>query len=214
MTETRDFFHRAEEELLRSAVVSSAAFDELGMLSPGALRLIRGAMEFVERNGGGETSSGATGIAVQGYAPSDAECIAAIRLVLMKLKLHTAEPIWSSEVLRRAVEGACSVSGGSLSDLFGAVSSILADYPAELSPARANFIKDLVVECFTQHGPAYNAVDWGAFAQSFSAGATPSQLYLGLLAIPPEHVSESLASLFAAGLKDTPYFPQLQSRQP
>jgi hypothetical protein len=162
-------------------------------------------MEFVERNGGGEKSNGSTGVAGPGYAPSDDERVAAIRLILMKLKLHTAEPVWSSDALRRSVDAALSLPGGSLRDIFYAVFSIFADYPAELSQARANFTKDLLIECFTKRRRAYDAVDWDAFTKGFAVGATTSQLYLGLLAIPPEHLAESLASLIVVGLKATPY---------
>lgn len=150
-------------------------------------------------------SHGSAGVGGEAYVPGDEERIAAVRRMLLEFKLHTTEPAWSSQLLSRAVEAVLAVPRGTTGDLFSAVFSIFADYPAALSPARANFIKDLVVECFTRHRSDYNAVDWEQFANRFGANASASQLYLGFLAIPPERLTEKLAGAIASGLEDTPY---------
>ncbi|HET6881401.1 MAG TPA: hypothetical protein VFI31_14660 [Pirellulales bacterium] len=41
--------------------------------------------------------------------------------------------------------------------------------------------------------------------EKFDARATTSQLYLALLAIPPDALPDELASMIAAGMEHTPY---------
>lgn len=204
MSEVTEFLHHAEEELVSTESISSATCGAFAQLSPNIRGALQRAMAFV----GCDTYQGNNGQDVVrdgADAVRDDDRIAAARLMLIKLKVHSAEPVWSSEVLRRFVDAVITAPGGKIGELFSALFALLADYPSELSVARASFIKDLVVACFTRHKADYEAFDWECFANKFRTGATTSQLYFALLAIDPEQVSEELATAIAHGLEHTPY---------
>jgi hypothetical protein len=205
MTETLALLQRAEEDLVRTAEISSSTCSELAKVSPGAVDLVRNALALSVCPGGAKKGNASQHVAKPAYVRDKDQRIAAIRLMLVKLKLHTDGPVWSSEVLRRAVDGALAVSGGELGDLFQAIFDVFADYPVDLTEARANFIKDLVVECFTRRRSAYDSSDWESFCKGFNETASSSQLYLALLAVPPDCLPGRLAAAITSGLAHTPY---------
>jgi hypothetical protein len=108
-------------------------------------------------------------------------------------------------VLARLVTAVVQTPGGSIEDLYHALFAVLGDNHCELSREMANFIRDLVVKCFTEHRSAYEAVDWVPLVQKIMGSATKAQLYLALHSIPPQHVSAELAELIAKGLQATPF---------
>ncbi len=95
--------------------------------------------------------------------------------------------------------------GGLLSDLYRALYGLLGEYPCDLSPTMAAFIKDFVVKCFTQHRDSYRSVDWKAAAREVQTNSTNSQQYLALLAIPPEDLPSDFGKIIERGLGTTSF---------
>src|SRR5215469_14329940 len=77
--------------------------------------------------------------------------VAAARLMLLKLSVYTADPLWSSHVMERMVDAAVRTPGGQVADVLRALAETLGEYRVPLTHAVANFIKDLVVLTFTRH---------------------------------------------------------------
>jgi hypothetical protein len=136
---------------------------------------------------------------------AQADRIVVVRLLLLKLGVHQCEPRWSSSVLDRIVAIVMAFPGGSVGDLYCALYGLLGDYPCDLSPTMANFIQDFVVKCFTQYRDSYESVNWGSLAEAVNRDSKTTQLYLALLAIPPEDLPSEVASLIEKGLESTPY---------
>jgi len=142
---------------------------------------------------------------------SEADRVAAARLMLLKLALDSDDPRWSSDVLDRLVKAVMGTPDGSVGDLYRALFGVLGDYTPELTKPVAGLIKDLVVKCFTCHRGSYESVDWRQFAENQLAEIvqgnpfTKAQLYLALQAIPPQFVLPALARVIAKGLENTAF---------
>jgi hypothetical protein len=198
MTDTNGFARLAEVELCRTGITSHSTCEAWQNLAPGGRNAFAKAMFFL----------GCPNVAASSYSPiatEEADRIAAARLMLLKLGLHSREPVWSSTSLQHLLEAVLSIPGGSLGDLFHALYEVLGDFSTPLSHAVVNFIKDVVVNSFTRYRPAYDSVNWAWFVERTHDGAAEAQLYLALHAIPPQHVPPWLTNLIAKGLESTPY---------
>lgn len=119
--------------------------------------------------------------------------------------LDTSDPKWSSGLLHRFLKETTSAPGGSLRDVYQGLDAALKAYAVELTYTVANLIKDVVVQGFTQHRSAYDAMEWCWANEELSNGASPARCYLFLLALPPEKVTPQSVVAIYRGLQDTPY---------
>jgi len=129
--------------------------------------------------------------------------ILAARLMLLKLGLYQCDPWWSSSVLDGLTSTVLAFPGGAVGDLYNALYGVLGDYPCDLTPTMATFIKEFVVKCFTQQRHSYESVNWRAAATAVNESATKAQLYLAVLAIPPEDLPNEVGRVIEKGLEST-----------
>jgi len=131
--------------------------------------------------------------------------VKAVMLWFKKFELDTSDPKWSSGMLDRFFTETSSMPGGSLRDAYQGLDAALKAYSVELTDTAANFIKDVVVQGFTQHRAAYDAMDWCWANEELSQGVSAARCYFSLLALPPEKATpESVVAIYR-GLQDTPY---------
>jgi hypothetical protein len=197
------FSRQAEKDLRASHSIGNVACQAWERLAPGPRAAFARAMEFL----GCPSRRDQEGSVL----PSEQDRIAATRLMLLKLGLDRDDPRWSSTVLERLTEAVMQTPGGAVSDVFSALLGVLEDYPGELSKEVANFIKDMVIRCFTAYRYSYNSVDWPAFVREIAAHPTKPKLYLALHAVPPEAVSPDFAEMMVKGLESTPYHEEAAS---
>jgi len=198
MIDSTDFARQAEQDLRSTGTVRKATCRTWTDLSPEARAAFAPALTFL-------------GCAVdepQGSPVAttfEARRVTAARLMLLHLGADSADPRWSSAVLDRLLQAVITPAGGSIGDLLFALNGVLKDYPSDLSQPLANFIKDLVVLCFTCYRGSYEAVDWERFAHTLTPGATKAQLYLAMHAIPPRFIFPELGDMITKGLESSPY---------
>ena len=193
-----DFAQQAEKDLRSAGTVQNATCQAWTDLHPETRAAFASALTFL-----GCCVEEPQGVSVA--APSEAERVAAARLMLLELGADSDDPRWSSAVLERLLQAVVAPPGGSVGDLLLALNGVLADFPGELSRPLANFIKDLVVACFTRYRASYEAVDWARFAHTVTPGATKPQLYLALHAIPRRFILPELGDSIASGLHSSPF---------
>jgi hypothetical protein len=127
------------------------------------------------------------------------------RLMLISLGLDRSDPIWSSSRLTKLIETDLSLPGGGVGDVFLAVYDLLGEFQQQLTPILANFIKQLVIECFTQYRVSYSGFAWGQFAQQVTQTATRAQCYLAMLGVPPSMMPPHKAIAILRALVPTEY---------
>lgn len=128
-----------------------------------------------------------------------------VMLWFKKCELDISDPKWSSWVLDRFFKEIISAPGGSLQDVYQGLDAALNAYSVELTDTVANLIKDVVVQGFTQHRAAYDAMDWRWVNEELSHGASPARCYFFLLALPPEKATPQSIVAIYQGLYGTPY---------
>jgi len=116
-------------------------------------------------------------------------------------------PAWSSAVLERTVEQVLSQPDGRLSELFHALWGLIANVP--LDRTLANFLKDIVVLCFTRYRALYDATDFQWMTTQLRGNGTQAQAYLASLALPENLVGESRSSILAK-LEGTEFKKEVQ----
>lgn len=198
MIDKSAFMSQAELELRNTRTVSQSTCQAWESLPGEARAAFARAMVFL-----GCQPNGTAGTPIP--ATSDADRVAAARLMLVKLGLDTDDPRWSSDVLDRLLKAVMETPDGGIGDLLCALFGVLGDYSPELSKPVAAFLKDLVVRCFTRHQRLYESVAWRELADSLSGKATRAQLYLALHAMPPQLVPPQLADAIAKGLESTAF---------
>ena len=149
-----------------------------------------------ERNGiAGQTEGGA----------------AKARRLLLRQGLDGNDPRWSSEVLDRLLQSVLETPGGSVSDLVGALASLLGDFRTKLSGPVAGLIKDLVVLCFTRAPNSYASIDWTPLVGRLEADPTPAICYFAMHALPPQYLSRRLAETITRGLENTEFHQEAET---
>ncbi len=134
---------------------------------------------------------------------SEADRIAATRLMLLKLGLAGGDPRWSSAVLGSLVDAVLAAPGGSLDDLMIALDELLGR--SELSETVAHFIKELVILCFTRHRSCYDSIDWPGLPRRASGERSEARCFFLAHALPPHSFPADLADAVARGLGPTPF---------
>lgn len=205
MIEKHDFLRQAELEIHNTKTVSQFMCQAWATLPSEVKAAFVRAMVFLgcQPNGTKVTLS---------QPASASDRVAAARLMFLKLGLDSNDPRWSSDVLDRLVDAVMEQPDGSVADLIGALFGVMGDYCPELSKPTANFIKDLVVVCFTRYRESYDSVDWKRFVETFTgAKLTKAQLYLMLYAIPPQFASSELTDAITRGLEYTDFHEEALS---
>ena len=136
--------------------------------------------------------------------------VKAAELMLLKLSIDTGNPLWSSYVMERMQDEALHAPGGRIDDLFRALAAILNEYDVPLTDTVANFVQDLVVLAFTRHRNSYNSSDLTWLVHELLTQPTPAVAYLGLIALPDEHIPAARAAILAA-LGDTRFASEAAS---
>src|SRR4030095_272922 len=129
------------------------------------------------------------------------------KLMLLRLRAHTAAPAWSSLVLEQLLSIATSIPGGQVGDIILAMYQILGEQGSTLSETAANLIRDVVVNAFTRHRLSYDASDLSRLNEDLADAGhylTPAQAYLALHALP-ESAIMSRRDRILSFLKDTAY---------
>jgi hypothetical protein len=93
-------------------------------------------------------------------------------------------PAWSSRVLEDKIQEIITRPNGDLLDVFKALWELTGQSDVLLTRTLANFIKDIVVLCFTKYRSKYDSINFLWMADKIQLGCTPSQAYLAALALP------------------------------
>jgi hypothetical protein len=196
MIDTNGFARQAELELRHTRTISPSTCQAWANFPAAPRTAFARALAFLgcQPSGPGAESSSTI---------SAADRVAAARLMLVKLGVDSDDPRWSSDVLDRLVTSVMEAPDGSVGDLFCALFGVLGDYSPQLSKPLGSFLKDVVVKCFTSHQRSYESVNWRLLVDSLGGNATKAQLYLALLALPPQFVPSSLGDAIIKGLEST-----------
>lgn len=127
--------------------------------------------------------------------------VAAIRLMMLRLGVHTSDPRWSSQVLERLMEAALQPSGAQLGDIVRAIFSLLAEAPPGLSDTQANLIREICVHVVGKQRRRYSAEDFSWLAAMLvnqSTKPTAGQAYLAAYILPPSLASQCRNSILQA----------------
>jgi hypothetical protein len=201
MTKAEQFTTQAEAELRTTSKVSAETCRSSRDLDAEGRAAFAHAVNFIcgEQGDYGETAVTAT-------RPTDR--LTASRLMLLKLRLQTPDPRWSSSILDRYVRAVLAVPGGTLSEVFNPLLDLLGESSNGLSQPVAQFLKDLVVLCFTRYRKEYDSVPWANLAETVSLRPTQAKCYFGLHAIPPQYMTSELARLISERLSGTRYWEE------
>jgi hypothetical protein len=201
MINTNEFLCRLEYEVLKTRSVSELnciAFADLSLESRAAYAQ---AMRFL-----GCESVETTPVATIPVPGSDR--VRASKLMLLSLYLETSSPAWSSWMLDRLLEAVMGTPEASVVDLLRALQEVLEEYSCELTWPVRNLIRDMVIKCFSEHRPSYEAADWTWLVLKTIQRTTPAQAYLAYLAIPPEILTTQCAVAILKALDGTPYWSE------
>jgi hypothetical protein len=128
--------------------------------------------------------------------------------MLLKLGVDSNDPRWSSWMLDRLLDAVTGAPEGSIGDLLHALYDLLGEDSCDLAEPVRNIIKDLVVQCFTQHRASYDATDLRWMVDTIVEGPTRAQAYLGLHAIPPAIMRPRCAVAILKALASTLYWKE------
>jgi hypothetical protein len=131
----------------------------------------------------------------------DSHRVAAIRLMMLRLGAHTSAPRWSSQILERLIEAALQPLGAQIGDVVRSLFELLAEAPAGLSEAQANFIREVGVHVVAIQRRRYSTEDFSWLAgmiQDVDTRPTAAQAYLAAYALPPSLASRCLDTLLHA----------------
>ena len=116
-------------------------------------------------------------------------------------------PAWSSALLERTVDEIAMAPGGHVHDVLRGLWEALGQTGADLTETMANFIKDLVVACFTRFRQQYAHEGHAWMVKSVAAGCTEAQAYLALHALPEAELGRCREQLLSA-LRASPFESQ------
>ena len=206
MTSTETFAKQAEPELRQNRKLSASTCKLLSDLDDQGRAVFARALEFIcERPD--YISSGID----RALSTRRVDRWAASRLMLLKFRADTSDPVWSSFALSRYVHAVMSVPGASLEDVFGPLFCLLGEAGTELTPPVAHLVKDLVIYCFGTFRSAYESVVWHSIAQAMDGQPTHAQSYLALHAIPPEFMTPEIAATIENALAPTEYAKEAEA---
>jgi hypothetical protein len=127
--------------------------------------------------------------------------ITAIRLMMLRLRVHTDDPRWSSQLLERMIEAALQPPGAQLSDIMRAFFSLLAEPPPGLSDTQANLIRDIGVHVVGKQRRRYAVENLDWFAELLldqNSKPTAAQAYLAAYTLPPALAAQCVEPILQA----------------
>jgi len=206
LTSTEYFAKQAEPELRNSRRISADTCKLWDDLDDEGRRAFAQAVDFLCE------ARGASGAGTDPTLPTrQVDRWAASRLMLLMFRLDTADPVWSSYALSRYVQAVLNVPGGSLCDVFIPVLRLLGESGPELTRTVANFVKELVIYCFTTFRSAYESLDWTVLIRTLGTRPTAAQCYFALQATPPENVTPQMAAIIENALASSDYAKEAQA---
>lgn len=134
--------------------------------------------------------------------------VGAARLMMLKFRVETGEPVWSSWALERALTITMSTAGGSPVDGAQCLVDLMVDYDPPLGPVLITFVRDFTVLYFTQYRTAYDSADWVRVVEAFRRGPTAAAAYLVALLLPDELLM-SCDSEIRRVLQGSPYVDEV-----
>jgi hypothetical protein len=135
-------------------------------------------------------------------APLPVDCrVTAIRLMMLRLRMHTSDPSWSSQILEQLIDAALQPPGAQLSDIVRAVFALLAEAPPGLSDTQANLIREIGIHVVGKQRRRYSVEDFSWFVEMLvdqSGKPTAAQAYLAAYTLPPALASRCIDSILEA----------------
>jgi hypothetical protein len=133
------------------------------------------------------------GCAVTGAPSGDAPVavdrrVTAIRLMMLRLGVHTTDPRWSSHMLERLMDAALQPPGAQLGDIVRAFFGLLAEAAPGLSDTQANLIRAIGIHVVGVQRRRYSTEDFSWFVDMImdpSTQLTAAQAYLAAYTLPP-----------------------------
>lgn len=183
----------AEHELRTTGTLSDATCAAFAQNDDQAKRGFEAAFAFLGCQAA--TSSGS-----DTPVPQD-DRVAAIQLMLIRLRAHTDDPRWSSHVLDSMFNAALRPPGAAIGDILHALFRIFAECSSALSDAQAHFIRELGVRIVGVHRRAYTQADLSWMATVFTGpgpDASAAQAYLAAYTLPVSLVPQARESILRA----------------
>lgn len=133
------------------------------------------------------------------------------RIVLGRLGLGLRDPVWSSEVLRRAVAALAPLSEDSINDMLRGAFVRLANLRSSPSIAVRNLVRDLFRAFAAWDRRSLASVDLATVAGAIEPDAplTPAQAYLLWLALPQGAIPPGLLVAIVKSLAKTELWDEL-----
>jgi hypothetical protein len=183
----------AERELRASGTLSDTTCLSFASADEHARRGFEACFAFL---GCPETNAPSSHVAV----PVDRR-VTAIRLMMLRLGVHTNDPRWSSQLLERLLDAALQPPGAQLSDIVRALFALLAEAPPGLSDTQANLIREICIHVVGKQRRRYAAEDFSWFADMLvdqSTKPTAAQAYLAAYSLPPSLALQCRDSILQA----------------
>lgn len=136
---------------------------------------------------------------------SSSDRIAASRLMLLKFRLDSSEPVWSSASLDLYIRLISCYSTESIEDAIGPICELLLEHDHNPTAITVNFIRDFVALCISKYRNGYNAVNWKRLTQKFKVNINASVSYFLVVVCPRQFISAQLASTILTWLSNTAY---------
>jgi hypothetical protein len=127
--------------------------------------------------------------------------VTAIRLMMLRLRAHTNDPRWSSQLLEQLIDAALQPLGAQLSDIVRALFALFAETPSGLSKTQANLIRDVGIHVVGLQRRRYAAEDFTWLADVLADGSskpTAAQAYLAAYTLPPALASRCTDAILEA----------------
>lgn len=86
--------------------------------------------------------------------------VTAIRLMMLRLSIHTSDPRWSSQVLEQLMYAGLQPPGAQLGDIVRALFALLAEAPPGLSDVQATLIREIGIHVVGRQRRRYAAEDF------------------------------------------------------
>jgi hypothetical protein len=135
--------------------------------------------------------------------------IQAVRLMLLKLHVGLGEPLWSSYLIDQMWASVLETPGGQFTDLYKALSSLLAESSGELTLMLARFIQAVTlnarIQFFAEYRSRYLDNDFSWMLEKAKTGLNAWEAYLLMYALPRENLSVEVSSAVLKGLAGTEF---------
>jgi hypothetical protein len=195
MNKTIEYFVKLEGELRRTRAVSDQLCSEFSALLVNEQLAFSAVIEFLG------CRPATAGNSVTTEAVPDMNRLRAVRLMYLKVFVDTGEPRWSSLMLERLVAAVMVIPGGGVNDVLCALFTLLGENDAGPTRPMTNFLKQIVVLCFSLYRKSYEAADFSWLEKGAREGLNSGQAYLALYA----HPQPTIRAAILKALDSSPY---------